>query len=148
MPKLRELIPDAEGLLALAPPDLAGYLLEVLLTGDPSEHGLWHRRNFCLQAGADFSADLRTRGHHRDVMQACAEAWAWLESTRMICPHPEQDRDWFVPTRRGREIRDHHRLKRLVDDEALPSRFLHPALHGDTRPLFLQGRYDLATSSV
>ena len=108
--------------------DLAGYILEVLLTVDQSDRGLWHRRNFCLQAGADFSADLRTQGHNRDVMQACAEAWAWLETTRMICPHPEQDHDWFVPTRRGREIKNHRDLKRLVDDETLPSRLLHPAL--------------------
>ena len=144
MPTLRQLIPDAEALIALHPADLAGFILEALLTAGPSERGLWNRRNFCMQAGQEYSKNMRDHGQDGRVLEACAVAWSWLNANWLICEHPEQGNDWFIPTERGKNVRDRTGIRSLIDSQQLPDHFLHDAFIKDVRPLFLQGRYDLA----
>lgn len=144
MTTLRELVPDAATLVDMHPADLAGFMLEVLLGPQAASAGLWNRRNFCMTAGQEFSRDYYTHGAAKGVPEACAEAWSWLEANWLICRHPEQDNDWYIPTRRGRELRDRAGVRRLVEAEHLPESFLHDAFLKDVRPLFLQGRHDLA----
>lgn len=144
MSQLRYLIPDASTLIEMHPADLAGYLLEVLLSPDAVSAGLWNRRNFCMSAGQEYSPNLRESGPDPRVAEAFAVGWSWLEANWMICAHPEQGNDRYIPTRRGRELRDRAGLRRLVEAEQLPEGFLHDAFLQDVRPLFLQGRYDLA----
>ena len=62
----------------------------------------------------------------------------------LICRHPENSHDWYIATKRGKELRDRSAVKKLVEGEQLPAHFLHDSLIPDVRPLFLQGRYDLA----
>lgn len=144
MLSLSQLIPDAETVTAMHPADLAGYVLEVLLSLGQMERGQWNRRNFCLQVGQEYTPDMRSHGPNMEVSEACAVAWSWLEANWLICPHPEESNDWYIATKRGRELRDRMGVKKLVEGEQLPAHFLHDNLVPDVRPLFLQGRYDLA----
>jgi uncharacterized protein (TIGR02391 family) len=144
MPTLRQLIPDAATVAAMDPADLAGFVLEALLTLDASDHGNWNRRNFCTQASRDYSDDVYHNGPDTRVSEACAVAWSWLEANWLICRHPEQDNDWYIPTKRGKELRDRAGVRGLVEAAQLPDHFLHDAFVADVRPLFLQSRYDLA----
>lgn len=144
MPTLRQLIPDAATVAALDPADLAGFVLEALLTLDASNRGNWNRRNFCIQASRDYSDDVFHKGPDARVSEACAVAWSWLEANWLICRHPEQDNDWYIPTKRGKELRDRAGVRSLVEGAQLPDHFLHDAFIADVRPLFLQSRYDLA----
>jgi uncharacterized protein (TIGR02391 family) len=130
--------------VTLHPADLAGYVLEVLMSSSANDRGLWNRRNFCMQAGQDFSRNMREFGQDRHVAEACAVAWSWLDANWLICEHPEQGNGWFIATARGRSVRDKSGLRALIDGEQLPDHFLHETLIADVRPLFLQGRYDLA----
>lgn len=141
MPRLTELIPDATALLQLHPADLGGFILEVLLSLGQMDRGQWNRRNFCMQASREYG---REHGQHPAVGEACAEAWSWLESNWLICRHPEQDNDWFIPTRKGRELRGQAGVRAMLAARELPEHFLHPSFARDIIPLFLQGRYDLA----
>lgn len=141
MPRLRDLIPDAPALLQLHPADLAGYMLEVLLSLGQMDRGQWNRRNFCMQASRDYGGE---HGQHPQVGAACAEAWSWLESNWLICRHPEQDNDWYIPTRKGEELRGHANVRQMMAAQELPEHFLHASFARDVLPLFLQGRYDLA----
>ncbi|WP_436296235.1 TIGR02391 family protein [Variovorax sp. LjRoot175] len=141
MPQLRQLVPDAHALLQLHPADLGGYMLEVLLSLRPMERGQWNRRNFCMQASRDYGNE---HGQNSGVAAACAEAWSWLESSWLICRHPEQDNDWYISTRKGEELRGHANVRSMLAAQELPQHFLHAALIRDVLPLFLQGRYDLA----
>ena len=126
------------------PADLAGFVLEVLLSADQRHYSVWHRRNFCVQTGRDYSPNLREQGPNTGVSEACAVAWSWLEANWLICRHPEKDNDWYMPTKRGQELRDRAGVRRLVEGGQLPAHFLHESFIPDVRPLFLQGRYDLA----
>ena len=144
MPTLRELVPDAETVTAMHPAELSGFVLEVLMSLDQLNRGQWNRRNFCLKAGRDFSPDMRGHGPHNAVSEACATAWSWLEVNWLITKDPEEDNDWYIPTREGRELRDRAGVRRLVEGKELPAHFLHDSLIQNVRPLFLQGRYDLA----
>ena len=141
MATLRDLLPDPETVASMHPGDLAGYVLELLLTSRRGD-GLWQRRNFCGGAGDAYVQ--RGEGAHPRVMQACAEAWSWLESNGLICRDPQQDYDWYVPTKRAREVRDRHAVKVLIASEELPEHFLHPEIVQHARPLFLQARLDTA----
>jgi uncharacterized protein (TIGR02391 family) len=142
MPSLRDLIPDPAIAVGMHPADLAGVMLEVLMTQTTSDRQLWHRRNFCGAAGRIYVE--HGQGSLGDVMQACSEAWSWLESNGLICRDPEQDNDWFVPTRRAREVRDRAGVRMLIANAELPQHFLHPEIADHARPLFLQGRLDTA----
>jgi uncharacterized protein (TIGR02391 family) len=142
MTPLRSLIPDSKAVISMHTADLAGYVLEVLMSAGQMERSVWNRRNFCMQISGEYS----TPGQGQDVAVgvACSTAWAWLESNSFICRHPEQDNDWFLPTPRGTVARDHHAIRQYISNEQLPETFLHTELLVNVRPLFLQSRFETA----
>ena len=142
MPTFRDLIPDPMSAADMHAADLAGVVLEVLMTQATHEAHLWNRRAFCGYAGGLYVG--HGQAPHADVMQACAEAWSWLEANGFICRHPEKDYDWFVPTRRAKQVRDRAGVRTLIANAELPEHFLHPEITLHARPLFLEGRLDTA----
>ena len=142
MPTLVHLIPDSETVLSMSVPDLAGYVLESLMSAATISSGNWHRRNFIGAAMQEY-APPRTGGN-KDVAVAISEAWSWLEANGLICRNPEQDNEWFVATRLGRSAQNHDAVRKMVGAAELPGRFLHPDLLLHARPLFLQSRFDTA----
>jgi len=144
MPSLIQLIPEAETVTAMHPAELAGYILEVLLSLDQLDRGQWNRRSFCLRVGQDYSPSVRDHGLNNEVAEVCAAAWSWLETNGLICRHPENDNDWYIATKVGKELRDRTGVRKLVEGEQLPAHFLHDSFVPDVRLLFLQGQYDLA----
>jgi uncharacterized protein (TIGR02391 family) len=141
MPTLRSLIPDNSRVVAMQTSELAGYVLEALAS-EGWNSGNWHRKNFLLHVGCDYT----TQGQpaNSDVGIACSSAWSWLEANGFICQHPDNDLGWFALTPRGRSVRDHQQLAELVASEQLPETFLHAELLMNCRPLFLQGRFETA----
>lgn len=77
------------------------------------------------------------QGTNIDVGLACSSAWAWLESNGIIAKHPEQDNEWFLPTKRATEVNNHQALRQVISNQQLPEEFLHPELLVNARPLFL-----------
>jgi uncharacterized protein (TIGR02391 family) len=142
MKSLKALIPDATAIVEMHTADLAGYVLEVLMSAGQMDRGIWNRRNFCMQASQSYAKADQGRDMESGV--ACSAAWAWLEANGLICRHPEQDNEWYVPTPQGRSIRDHRALRELIDRQELPETLLHLELLTNVRPLFLQARFDTA----
>lgn len=142
MPQLRSLIPDAEAVVQMPVSELAGYVLEVLLSAGPMESGIWNRRNFCGQTAHEYVPQGQPAD--RRIGIACSTAWSWLEANGFICRHPEQDNEWFVATPRGEQLRTHQSLQQFVKSESLPEALLHPEFLTHVRPLFLQNRLDTA----
>lgn len=142
MTPLRALVPEAQAVAGMQTADLAGYVLEVLMSAGPMERGVWNRRNFCMQAGRDYVQP----NHPADdsVGIACSSAWSWLEANGFIARHPEQDNEWFLPTRRGEALRNHQDLRQFMTSEHLPEAFLHTELLLHVRPLFFQSRFETA----
>ncbi|AMR77275.1 TIGR02391 family protein [Cupriavidus nantongensis] len=140
MPLLRQLIPEADALLALEIPDLAGYMLETLLPVTNDNRGNWNRHNFCLNAMREYSDNGQQRN---DIGIACSTAWSWLEANGLICHAPEQEH-WYVPTRRAEQIGNYRGIRQMISQRELPPEFLHPSMLENVRPLFLQGKFDTA----
>ncbi|AOG22642.1 TIGR02391 family protein [Acidovorax sp. RAC01] len=142
MKQLKSLIPDAASVIEMHPAELAGYVLESLMSASEDERSIWHRRNYCSQVMREYGNPIH--GGSAEVGIACSTAWAWLESNGLICRHPEQDNDWFLPTRRAREVGSRRGLRQVISNHELPEEFLHAELLVNARPLFLQSRFDTA----
>lgn len=142
MTPLRTLISESTAVVAMQVADLAGYVLEVLMSAEQMERGTWNRRNFCMQVSRDYA--LPGQPQDVDVGIACSSAWSWLEANGFIARHPEQDNDWYLPTRRGEILRSHQNLRQFMTSERLPAAFLHPELIVNVRPLFFQFRFETA----
>jgi uncharacterized protein (TIGR02391 family) len=142
VPSLKNLIPDGTAMAAMQPADLAGYVLEVLMSLDQMNRGHWNRNTFCSTAADPYG--FTDRSHNGEIGLACAVAWTWLEVNGLICRDPNQNNDWYVPTPRGRQVRNHQQLKTLIAGEQLPEHLLHSDLLLNVRPLFLQARLDTA----
>lgn len=142
MTPLRTLVPEAQAVVAMQRDDLGGYVLEVLMSAGSMERGIWNRRNFCMQVSRDYAAPGQPGDEGVGV--ACSSAWAWLEANGFIAKHPEQDNDWYLPTRRGEALRNHQELRRFMTSEQLPEAFMHPELLQHVRPLFFQSRFETA----
>lgn len=142
MTTLRALVPEAQSVAVMQTADLAGYVLEVLMSAGPMERGLWNRRNFCMQMGREYAqADQPTDDA---VGVACSAAWSWLEANGFIARHPEQENEWYLPTRQGEALRNHQALRQFMTSEQLPEIFLHSELLVHVRPLFFQSRFETA----
>jgi uncharacterized protein (TIGR02391 family) len=140
MPYLRDLIPDAATVVEMDPSDLAGYVLEALIS-TTDYPGQWNRSTFFSDAARMYAE----RGNNQGVAEACAVAWSWLEAHWLICPRPHDGQHgWCIPTKRGREVRDRIGVRQLIERSQLPEHFLHAKLTRDVLPLFFQARYDLA----
>jgi uncharacterized protein (TIGR02391 family) len=142
MTPLRALVPEGQAVAAMQASDLAGYVLEVLMSAGATEHNVWNRRNFCMQVSREYAE----HGQHPDerIGVACSSAWAWLEANGFIARHPEQDNEWYLPTRWGESLRNHLDLRQFITSEQLPEAFLHPELLQRVRPLFFQSRFETA----
>jgi uncharacterized protein (TIGR02391 family) len=142
MPLLKHLIPDGAALKGMSTPDLAGYVLEALMAPASASTGNWNRRNFCGAVMTEYAPPRE--GGDKEVGAAVSSAWSWLEANGLICRHPEQDAEWYVPTSRGRAVKTHQAVRALISAEQLPEHFLHAELLVHARPLFLQGRFETA----
>lgn len=142
MTPLSRLIPEAGTVLDMETADLAGYVLEALMSATQMERGVWNRRNFCMQVSREYVRP--GQGEDDRVGLACSSAWSWLEANGFIARHPEQDNEWYLPTRRGEALRNHQDLREFLTSEQLPERFLHSELLQHVRPLFFQSRFETA----
>lgn len=142
MASLSKLVPEAQAVVAMQTPDLAGYVLEVLMSAGPMERGVWNRRNFCMQMGREYAQPNQPADNAVGI--ACSSAWSWLEANGFIARHPEQDNEWYLPTQQGEALRNHQALRRFMTSEQLPEVFLHPEFLPHVRPLFFQSRFETA----
>jgi hypothetical protein len=140
MTPLRALVPEAQSVTTMQFADLAGYVLEVLMSAGQMERGVWNRRNFCMQASREYATP--GQGQDMSVGIAFSSAWAWLEANGFICRHPEQDNEWYLPTPKGETLRNHQDLRQFMTIERLPEAFLHSELLPNVRPLFFQSRFE------
>jgi uncharacterized protein (TIGR02391 family) len=138
MATIKQLIPDAITLVDMHPTELGAYMLEALMPDVGG--GNWNRRNFCIYVAELYKNDSGVS--KLDMGKAISTAWSWLEANGLICKNPEQDGEWYVPTKRGKELTSRQGLRDIVSNQELPEEFLHPDLLINARPLFLQSRFE------
>jgi uncharacterized protein (TIGR02391 family) len=141
MPQLHDLIPDVNLLVQLDPEELGGLLLQVIAEHGPQ--GL-HLINYESELFGHRPAYPRERS--REVMQAIAEAWAWLEGQALIVwpdPHNGQH-GWRTASRRGRRVAEPADWAAYRQASLLPKQILHPAIAETIFFSFARGDYDTA----
>jgi hypothetical protein len=141
MPNLLTTFPEPKDLLALAPEELAGILLEIIPKVAQSAGFLM--ANFVDQlfpiTGAGYQSPVRG-----DVEIAVAESMSWLETQGIIVLNPGQPAAWYLLTRRGREIKTRTDLEAFRKGRTLPVDLLQRALADKVYHLFLRGDHDTA----
>lgn len=138
---LTNLIPDADVLLALTPPELANALLKLI----PNEGaGLFLPASVGRPAMALMLDSNWYPSHQReDVDLAINEAWAWLTVNLVILPAPEPNTSHRVLSRRGRKLRaDPAQFAAFRAAAAFPREMLHPSIRDKVWLRLAQGDLD------
>lgn len=138
---LHSIIPNPEDLLALAPEELAGAVLEVLNSIPPERNGMLNRYNFTLPSGA---AAHYPREYQERASKAVAEAWGWLEREGLLALRPGEQHEWVFVTRRGKQVTGRAGLESYRRGNLLPKDQLHPLIATKVWATFLRGDYDTA----
>ncbi|MCP3904511.1 MAG: TIGR02391 family protein [Planctomycetes bacterium] len=134
---LRELLQrDRDAFAALAPEELAGYLLADIIRwedepgrGDPNKH------NYLVGISPDKKSDIG---------KAILEAWAYLEHERLIA---SVGGDWVFVTRRGREVGDATGVAEYQKIQYPRGQF-HAAIEHRTWKHFIPGDHDIAVKEA
>lgn len=136
-----DLLPDAESLLELEPEELAGFLLEYLVTMEENKTGQLNRKAI----GLPHIVEHYPRQYQYRVSQALMEAWVWLEREGLIAPKPGDAGEWFFITRRGAKLKNAAGVEAYRKANLLPRKQLHPSIAQKVWATYLRGDYDTAT---
>jgi uncharacterized protein (TIGR02391 family) len=123
-------LPTADSVLELEPEALAGYLLEMLSTGDSQNLRLNH-----------FMAGIRSYYKQDAVNSAVLEAWAFLVREGLLIPTTD---DTYLISRRGRKLKGRQDLQAYRNSNILPKASLHPVIADRVWPNFIRGEYETA----
>jgi uncharacterized protein (TIGR02391 family) len=138
-------VPDAQTLLALAPEELAFYLLQ-------SVQQLRGARNFHIQ---QFQAEVagavgRDPGFPpqlgAELETALQEAWQWLENQLLIVPEPgfNGGNGFKVLGRRAKHLQTAEQFKAFRSGLAFPKELLHPVIAERAWIALLRNEFDAA----
>jgi hypothetical protein len=83
-------------------------------------------------------------GARRPVQLALAEALSWLVSQGLLLIDPDQPAQWYVLTRRAKNLRTRADVEAYRKGRMLPVELLQPALAEKVWPQFLRGDHDVA----
>ena len=139
---LLSLFPNPKTLLALAPEELGGVLLE-LVPGITQRDDKFLMEAFVHQL---YPSNIQgyPEGVRRSVNLAVAEAQSWLESQGLMIHDPQQPAQWMVLTRRGKTLRTRADIEAFRKGQMLPVELLQPALADKVWPQFLRGDHEVA----
>jgi len=143
--KLQDLFPDAQTLIALEPPELAGPILQHLVALEAREKQYLHLGNFTGLFTGNPRASLYPERHFAEINQCICEAWGWLLAQGLLAPSHEQgNRDRVIITRLGKRAADNANFAEFRKSLMLPKDRLHPAIADRCHGHFLRGLFDTA----
>lgn len=142
--KIKDLVPDAEMLLAMEPEDVGFVLLKYLTSqqsyGRPQSI---KRGNFFMQSASP-ARDYPPQYFNR-IDEALMSGWVWLEREGFLLPAPnQQDRDWEVVSTRGKAMLEPEKLEAYRYTANFPAGKLHPSISSSTFSHFMKREYDTA----
>src|SRR5476649_2498251 len=146
MPRLTDLIPDPDVLLALEPAELAPYVLE-------AARGM--RQNGMVQLGSLFygifagdqyahtNPNPYDANKRRQIEVAVTEAWSWLQANQLLIPDPSQGgmTVQMCLSRRAEALTTHQQFKSFATAALFPKKLLHPAIADDVWGHLIRGAY-------
>lgn len=138
---IHSLVPNAEDLLALEPEELAGILLEHLVSLGENSSSL-QLYNFLLPGqspAVGYPQEFRDQ-----INRALTEAWVYLEREGLIAPRPGGNSGFMFVTRRGVALANRQGLDSYRHASLFPKNVIHPAIAQKVYAAFLRGEYDTA----
>ena len=138
---LLSILPKPNDLLALAPEDLGGVIIEVV----PSliQRGMFNI-NSLLSPLYPVAGTAYPASSQHAVVLALAEALTWLSTQGLIVIDPQQPALWYRVTRRAANLHQRadveaFRKGRILPDDLVPSLFARKVV-----PLIRRGDFDVA----
>jgi uncharacterized protein (TIGR02391 family) len=134
---LHSRIPSTEDVMALAPEQLAGVLLEI-----------WNENPTGWSSNPhDFGLDYTVSGYpeadYPRIKGRLQQAWAWLVKEGMIIPSSHQE-GWYILSDLGRQFKNATNLEAYRRAGSLPRLILHPVIGQKTWNDFRDGDYESA----
>jgi uncharacterized protein (TIGR02391 family) len=128
---LQQMIPDVDVLLALAPEELAPYLLRVAKS--QLQNGMFHPSNLTLvTSGSGMVAHQHSPYGARaaEIELAVSEAWNWLRMQGLIVPASGMNGNngFCAISRRGHTIVKDEDFSHFVEAAAFPKSMLHASI--------------------
>ncbi len=137
--RLKAHLADAEALLALEPPELAGIILKILIAESPP-HNEYNFINGLRQMD-----EIYPRNVVPAVSQAIAEAWAWLRAQCLVATdHSQHGSSWSFVTRLGHKLTSDSDFANFRKASLLPRTLLHATIAEDAWGNFMRGKHDTA----
>lgn len=137
--KLIDLVPSHEIMLAMAPEELAGFALILLVEKHGSDGGKVHPSS--LHAPENLSGF--PRGYLYECRNALMESWMVLVREGLVAPVPDDHHGWYFITRRGQSAKSLEALAALRSAALFPK----DSIHERVRPVFaafIRGEYESA----
>jgi len=135
---LVSLFPDPEQVLQLSPEELAWVILEILTSKTDDE--LRQLANHHVLTFQEAKPYPRLR---EEVKKVLVEGWAWLQRECLIAPRPGSGADYFIITRKGRQVTSKLEMEAYRRANLL-SGMLHPLIERESKAAFLRGEYETA----
>ena len=128
---MHELLANPDQLLELEPDELAVRVLRDLQTKELHRHHYMNSVSNTHYMNSISNAHRNAFGSPKleKVLQAVAEAWAWLECEQLLVPHPDIKGQSFI-SRRGRRFLKNADVANLKSIRLLPVGVLDPVLAG------------------
>jgi uncharacterized protein (TIGR02391 family) len=141
MPTLISIFPNSKDLLALAPEDLGGVIMELM----PGilQSGIFSIGALTTPLFQPFPPNYPP-GEQRQIELALAEALSWLVTQGLLVIDPVQPGRFYLPTRLSKTIRSRTDVEVFRKGRLLPIDLLQPALADKVWPQFLRGDHDVA----
>ena len=137
--RLTDLIPDADALLALAPEELAFYVLQA--ARDNMQNRMCNPQSVVNMLGQYPQQQLLG-----EMQVAVLEAWAWLENQLYLVSAPGQagSSGWRVLGRRAKALKTEQQWRALRASASFPKELLHPSIAERSWISVLRGEFDAA----
>lgn len=139
MAYLQQLLPDPTILLALEPEELAGALMEHILSFPANQRRSVNSHNFFETS--DGPASAYAGQHQEAVNNALREAFAWLVQEGLLV---RKANDWFAISRRAAKMATRADVEAYRHANLLPHGQLHPTIARKVWATFLRGDYETA----
>jgi uncharacterized protein (TIGR02391 family) len=150
--KLSEILPDPEALIAFEPEELGIRLLPFLTIGWPRHENLSLETLIILVNGhphapAQSSASASTYPRHlnESIAEALREAWAWLEGSALLLPHPNYiSGSMRALSRKAKRLGRETTYRQKISAGRVSKDSLHQDIREDVWGLYHRGKYDTA----
>jgi uncharacterized protein (TIGR02391 family) len=146
---IKDLIPDAEALIALDPEEL-GLALLPFLKAWPRHEGLQLSTLFIrvnghpnAQPGSPWPPQYDS-GYISQIELALREAWAWLVGAALLIPSPRYDHSVMMLSRKAEKLAGEPDPLKAYRVRSFPKNSLHQDIREDVWSLYHRGKYDTA----